>query len=210
MLLFLLACTGKVEFTDTGELPDLGDPYVAIVAAVDPGLLKSSCTIALDLYDAGSGELAASVSVGAGGREWVGTQLEGGVQYTATGRWADCTNVEDRGSGQFEASTFSGNAGDLFLFRYDGVTAAFESLVQREDFEGGAATVTFVDGTMLADAQAVATAAGADDAALLEGTDLWTLRWTDDTPVGEVLTALSASGLYWSGSPLWIREPDWW
>jgi hypothetical protein len=209
LLLLLLACNPKVELTDTGPIPDLGDPYVAIVAAVDPGLLRSDCTVSLDLFEAGSAEPAASVSVGAAGREWVGAMLTGGVQYTATGRWTDCTNT-DRGTGDFTSSTFSGVDGDLFLFRYDGVTAAFESLQQREDFEGGAVTVSFIEGTSAADAQEVALATGVEEASLPEGSTEWTLRWTQDLAVGEVLSTLSASDLYRAGSPVWIREPEWW
>jgi hypothetical protein len=208
-MLLLLACNPKVDLGDSAVIPDLGDPYVAIVAAVDPGLLKSTCVLSLDLLDAGTGDVAASVSVGAGGREWVGTQLQGGVQYTATGRWSDCTNT-DRGTGEFSSSTFSGVEGDLFLFRYDGVNAAFESLVQREDFEGGGVSAAFAEGASATDVEALAAAAGAEEAAQADGSSDWTLRWTDATPVGAVLTSLSASSLYVSGAPIWIRQPEWW
>ena len=36
------------------------------------------------------------------------------------------------------------------------------------------------------------------------------LTWDDAKSVGEVLTSFSGERTYSTGSPSWIRQPDWW
>lgn len=208
MLFFLTGCGDKIDLDEPepAVVADLGDPWVGIVAAVSPGYLRSTCTIGIELYDVETQALAAEAGIEAQGREWTGVALDGVVQYTATGSWDDCTTT-DLGTGTFESTTFSGQQGDFFLFRYDGVTAAFETLVQREDFEGGVALVTFAEG---ADVQAVAEAHGLEAEVISSGSLQYELTWSDTTPVGEVLGALSPEDAFVEGQPVWIRQPDWW
>ncbi len=210
----LLACTGKVDLKDSGVIPDLGDPYVAIVASINPGQLQSTCAVTLTLLEQATGAVAAEVSLGVQGREWVGTLLEGEVLYSAVGAWSECTRTPEGREGSFSSGTFSGQAGDLFVFRFDGDNAGFDTLVQRDDYAGGVVDVTFVAGTPQATVDAlvggtsVTAASSGNDA---DGNPVYRLSWTDETPVGEVLTRMSAAEAYYSGTPVWIAErPEWW
>ncbi len=199
-------CAQEIELKDTGgERPrDPGDPYVSIVASVPSGTLNSTCVIGLDLIESTSGETAASVTVSASGRDWVGATLEGGVQYSAIGNWTDCTAGQGA-TGTFESSTFSGVAGDWFVFAYNGVRGEFETLKQTEDFEGAGAYFSVTDD---GDAAALATTVAID--AKRDG-ERYYASWTGSRAVGDVLSALSALDGYSEGEPEWSDEtPGWW
>lgn len=191
-------------------LAELGDPYAAIYAATAPDYLRAACEIGVELFELGSETPAASQEVDAQGGEWTGVALSASVQYTAEASWSDCTTVASTGTGSFSSGVFSGAAGDLFLFRYDGVTGAYEVIVQREDFEGGKALVTFVDSATSADVQTLAGEIGVEaDLISTEGKQ-YAISWSDTTPVAAVLGAFSQDNLYFDGQPVWIDEPDWW
>lgn len=208
----LTGCDAQVPLgagDDVTPLADLGDPFVAVVAAVEPEYLNPSCVIGLDLYEVGADTPAASVTMAARGAEWAGTTLEGGVQYTASASWTECT-PGGAGTGSFESSTFSGVEGDLFLFRYNGVNAAFEAYVQREDFEGGVATVTFAETSTAAEVEALADDLGVETDLITSGGHDYYVSWSDTTSVGEVLSRLSEAEIYEDGGPVWTEAPDWW
>ena len=134
MTLFLLACTGDppkqdtalVGLDDTGETTtdtgdtappeDLGDPYLAMVAATPPDYLLSTCQMRVDVYI--DGKAVDGASLAATGGEWVGIQLSGDEQYTASGVYEECTKLNPTGT--VESGAFSGVAGYLFLFWYSG------------------------------------------------------------------------------------------
>lgn len=206
LLLFALACSS----TDTGKADDgpvYAQPYLAFVLPVSPGYLKSTCEIALNVQDATTGETVYEVSLGATGREWIGTRIEASTLYNATASWSACNNY-DTGTGSYPStSAFSGEMGDLFVFYYNGVQAAFDTLHQETDYYGGQADVEVAEG---ADGAALASAAGVTGTAGDEA-DHWTFTWDDDTPVGEVLTLTTLADDYVKGDPLWVRDaPSWW
>lgn len=207
--LFLLAACGdnKVGLEDSGEapIPELGDPFVAVYAAASPGTFRSDCNIDLDLYE--GGEIVASAQMIAQGGEWVGTLLPGSVQYRAVAEWESCTTGPD-GYGAFESSVFSGVDGDFFVFRYNGVLAAFEYLEQRVDFEGGMVDATFAEGTTEEEVAEIAATLGVE--ATLDAGASYRFTWTSPLSVGHVLSELSAERDYAFGGPVWIRTPDWW
>ena len=206
LFLLLAACTGgAVDLEKPATLPDLGDPFVGIYAAAAPGTFRTDCEITVDLYEGDT--LVASSEMEARGSEWTGTLLPGEVQYRAVATWDTCTTGPE-GSGTFESSVFSGVKGDFFLFRYTGVTAAFDSLVQREDFDGGEVEVTFVEGTTLEDAEEIAATHGLT-AEAVSGTT-YRMTWDSEMAVGKALTLLSTESEYSEASPSWIRTPDWW
>ncbi len=210
IVLLLAACTdGSVGLEDKNEepLPDLGDPFVGIYAAASPGTFRSDCVIQVDLYEEDT--VVATAEMRASGGEWTGTVLPGETLYRAVASWESCTTGPD-GTGTFESSAFSGVKGDFFLFRYTGVTAAFDVLTQREDFDGAEVEVTFEEGTTLEDVQAIADTYGVE-ADLVEGASTeYRVTWDDATAVGKVLTWFSDEDEYATGSPSWIRTPDWW
>lgn len=184
---------------------DPGDPYLAAVAAVSPGMLRSDCSIGIDLYLAESGVLAKSVSVAAQGGEWAGLPLDGEVRYQAVGYWSNCSNNEAWATGEFESSNFSGVQGDFFVFRYTGANASIESLIQGEDFEGASAFVQLSDE---ADPAAIAEEVGVD---IARSGDIYRVVWDGSRAVGSVLSQFTAFDEYIEGEPVWIGEaPDWW
>ncbi|MDP2312054.1 MAG: hypothetical protein Q8P41_04050 [Pseudomonadota bacterium] len=208
----LAACDKEIGLEEKAEeeLAELGDPYAGIYAHAEPGYLRTDCTIGVDLYEVGVETLAASSTLYAQGGEWTGVQLGGTTQYTAEANWEGCTTLASTGTGSFSSSTFSGVAGDLFLFRYDGVTAAFETLVQRDDFKGGEALVTFVDESTSAEVAALAESIGVDADLVSTGSKQYEIHWDDTKAVAAVLAAFSEDDLYYDGQPVWITEPEWW
>ncbi len=220
MLLLLLACTNKPpadevlpsladtssDTADTGEAPpeDLGDPYLAMVAAVPPGILRSTCSLRIDLFV--DGEAQGGEQITAAGGEWVGIQLSGDATYTATGAYADCTELNPTGT--LDSGSFSGVAGYLFLFWYNGANAGYTTLVQTEDYSGGLAEVVLEEGADPAGVQAIADSLGVT-LTLREGTT-WDAVFPTELPVGLVLSSLSRDPAFLEGSPAWIAEPYWW
>lgn len=209
LLLPLAACSEEEpKEGDSGEewVAPLAAPWAGVVAAVQPGGFRSGCAIALDIVHADDGSAFASPGVtAADGGQWGAVAIEPETLYRATAHWEECTNLEN-GTGSAEIGTFSGADGLFFVFRYSGSLHSFESLVQREDFEGGAARVTFDAGTTDVAAAAADRGLEAED----EGDGAWRLSWTDTTAVADVLAAFSALDGYQGGEPVWIRQPDWW
>jgi hypothetical protein len=207
-LLLLAACgDNKVDLEDTAPEPlaELGDPFVAVYAATSPGSFRSDCNIEVDLYE--GDEIVASAQMMASGGEWAGTMLPGTTQYRAVATWESCTTGPD-GYGEFESSVFSGVQGDFFLFRYNGVLAAFEYVEQRVDFEGGVAEATFSEEMTADEVAAMAESLGLAHENV-EG-NTWRFSWESPMAVGKVLSDLSAERWYLSGGPVWLRKPDWW
>ncbi len=205
-LLLTAACAEDIQLAnDEARVIDPGDPYLAAVAAVSPGSLRSDCTIGVDLYLVESGDLADTASVSARGREWAGVPLQGEVRYQAVGNWSSCSNNEDWGSGEFESSSFSGVLGDFFVFRYTGANASIETLIQGEDFVGASAFVQLSDE---ADPAAIAEEVGVE---IARSGDVYHAIWEGSRPVGSVLSQFTAFEAYVEGEPEWIGEaPDWW
>lgn len=209
VLLLLPACAeeepAKGDSAEVWEAP-LAAPWAGVVAAVQPGGFRSGCAIALDIVRADDGAAFASPEVtAADGGQWGAVAIEPTTLYRATARWDACTNLES-GTGTAEVGTFSGEDGIFFVFRYSGSLHSFESLVQREDFEGGAARVTFDAGTTDVAAAAADRGLSAED----EGDGTWRLSWTDTTAVADVLAAFTTLEGYQGGEPVWVRQPDWW
>ncbi len=208
MFLLLVACGG-----DKGDsaLPvaEPADPWVVITAATAPDYLKSSCTVAVDLYAAGSETSSAHAEVGARGGEWAGVAVAPEVLSTAGGAWAECLN-NDLGTGELRSGTFSAAMGDLFVFRYVGTSAAFLTLKQGEDHEGGVVHASFTTETTQADGEALAARWSASVAASEVYAGGYELRWLTPTSVGEVLAGLSTDERYVQGAPGWVNAPDGW
>lgn len=207
VILLLAACDNEKVDLDTGEAPlaDLGDPFVGLYAAAAPGTFRSDCQIDIELY--ADEEQVAGTDMYAIGGEWTGVTLPGSVQYRAVATWESCTTGPD-GTGQQESSVFSGVKGDFFVFHYNGVVASFDSLVQRTDFEGGVAEITFDEGTEADDAEASFANVGVEGE-LVDGTT-YRVTWDSEKAVGQVLTDFSKERYYYGGSPVWMRTPDWW
>ncbi|MDP2305364.1 MAG: hypothetical protein Q8P18_05000 [Pseudomonadota bacterium] len=214
-LLPLLAACVETVVPDKEEeeeivLAPLGEPYTVIYASTAPDYLRDTCEIGVDLYEVGSDTPVASQSVHARGGEWTGLAITEAVQYTAEATWDECTTVASTGTGSFTSGAFSGAPGDLFLFRYDGVTGAYEVEKQREDFVGGTALVTFVDTATSADVQTLAAEIGVQaDLISTEGKQ-YEITWDDTKAVGAVLAAFSDDNIYLDGEPVWVEVPDWW
>lgn len=191
-------------------LADLGDPFVAIFASTAPEYLRDTCEIGIELFESGSETATASQSMRAQGGEWTGLSIGFETSYTAEASWSDCTTLDTTGTGSYTSGTFSGNAGDIILFRYDGVTGAYEVIVQREDFVGGTALVTFVDTATSADVANLATAIGVQaELVSTEGKE-YVITWESTMSVGAVLAAFADDNIYLGGEPVWIDVPDWW
>lgn len=208
-LLILLAACEPDKTTPPAGTPvtPLSPPMAAVVAATSPGVFRTGCTIAMDLVDAGTGSTYATAQVtGADGGQWGAVEIVPEVLYEGAARWDTCTNL-DTGTGTEDISGFSGEDGILFVFRYSGSIWSFETLYQREDYEGGGAVVTFEDD---ADAGAIEDAADALGLTSTQDGPAWHFAWTDETAVAEVLSAMSAVDGYEKGEPVWIDQPDWW
>jgi hypothetical protein len=191
--------------TDTDTVPeDLGDPYLAMVAAVPAGYLLDTCTLRIDVFVDGEAFDGAEIT-GTGG-EWVGIQLAGDQQYSASAVWQDCTELNP--SGTADSGTFSGVAGNLFLFGFNGANAVYTTVTQTVDFTGGEATITVVDGADTTGLEAIAAELGVT-LVNVEGTT-WLATFPTDLPVGRVLAALSADDAFVEGTPTWIDAPYWW
>ena len=209
LVLSLVACGDDKAADSAAPVAELAVPWIAITAATAPDYLKSSCLIAVDRFDAGTETSLDHRETFARGGEWAAVEVPLETLTTATGSWRECLN-NDRGTGQFRSGTFSAQAGDLFVFRYVGTSAAFLTLVQGEDHEGGVVDVQFAEGVVQADVETLAATWGASVAPSEAFTGGFELRWLDDTNVAEVLAALSADERYVQGAPRWVRAPDGW
>jgi hypothetical protein len=208
MYLLLMGCSGD-KADSAAPVAEAADPWVVIAAATAPDYLKSSCTVAVDLYASGSETSSAHAEVGARGGEWAGVAVAPEVLSTAQGAWAECLN-NDLGTGELRSGTFSAAMGDLFVFRYVGTSAAFLTLKQGEDHEGGVVHVSFTTDTTQADVEALATTWEASVSASDMFAGGYELRWLKPTSVGEVLASLSADERYVQGAPGWVNAPDGW
>ncbi len=212
LLPLLAACGEDIAPGDkpAEELAELGEPYAGIVATTAPGYLRSECSLGVELFEAGSAVAVDSVSINAQGGEWAGFVIAPETPYTAEAAWDTCTTVASTGTGTFASNTFSGAAGDWFLFRYNGESGSFDSLTQRYDYEGGVALVTFVDTATSADVEALADSLGVSAEIVATDSKQYEITWRNATPVGAVLASFAESELYLDGEPVWIRIPDWW
>jgi hypothetical protein len=213
LLPLLVACVEEVVPEKEEEevvLAPLGEPYAAIFAATDPGYLRDECELGVELFESGSDTAAFSQSFRAQGGEWAGVAIGAEIQYTAEATWDDCTTLASTGTGTFTSGTFSGSAGDMFLFRYDGVNGAYEVIVQREDFEGGRALITFVDTATSADVQTLAGEIGVQAELVSTAGKEYEISWESARSVGSVLAAFADDNIYLEGGPVWIEVPDWW
>jgi hypothetical protein len=204
LLAALLACQPKNVDLDDTSLPELGDPWVGFVANADSGTFRSDCEFVVDIYDEAD-NLVYSFSLAPTGRDWAGTMIEGEELLYAVATWSSCTNGP-AGDGTMTSAGFSGQQGDVLVFRYNGTTTAFETLVQRDDFDGGEAWVDFEDG-------ADSTVADVADSTGVEATQedgRWHLTWDSALSVGKVLGAFSNASTSLGGEPQWIEVPDWW
>lgn len=204
-MLFFFACTEDPIEEKEVEV-ETADPFLGVTLATGSGSLKSTCEIALTVRDETGAEIYSGAIPGQG-REWLGTRIDPSTLYTATTSWTDCTNTE-YGTGSMDtASAVSAEPGTLLVFHFDGIDAAFDSLVQDADFVGGAVDVELAAG---ADGAALAAAAGVSGEAT-ETADVWHFSWTDATPVGEVLMLASYDDSYVEGTPVWLGDlPLWW
>ena len=209
LALTLLACGDDKAADSAAPVADPAVPWIAVTAATSPDYLKSSCVIGVDRFDAGSDTSLAHAEVGARGGEWAAIEVPLETLTTAVGAWSDCLN-NDLGTGEFRSGTFSAGAGDLFVFRYVGTSAAFLSLVQGEDHAGGVVDVQFAEDVVQADVEALAATWGASVAPSEAFEGGFELRWLHDTNVAEVLAALSQDERYVQGAPRWVRPPDGW
>lgn len=206
MLLFLLLGCDPGDDTGKDGATVYAEPSLAMMLSTSPGYLRSTCTFGVDLKDGNSGETLWSASTDGQGQEWLATTIELGRLYVASAWWDFCNNYET-GTGTLDSTSFSANDGDLFLFHYDGIDAAFDSMAQEIDYYGGKLDVELVSGS---DGAALASAAGVSGAAGDE-TDHWDFTWSDDTNIAEVLATLTIDDNYLAGTPLWVRdEPTWW
>jgi hypothetical protein len=209
LALTLIACTGeKAGPEDTGEPPPpLAEPYLAFFASALPGTFRNDCEVYVDLLDNTTGEILSTIEGNPVGGEWYGAPLPVGTLYRAKLTWDSCTNAPE-GQGTHDATAFSGAEGDVFLFRYNGVMAAFETIVQRTEFAGGSVDVELVAGTTAEEVADLGDGVGAS-VELVEG-DTWRFSWEDATNVVEVLHTLSVDDRYVRGGPTWTFTPDWW
>ncbi len=222
MLLLLLACNeSKVpddevitDVVDTAgdtatvtEPPeDLGDPYLAMVASVPRGILASDCIMRVDLLSGDTSLLTLTLDPALGG-EWAGAPLDGGVQYRVSAYHSDCTVQTPAET--IESGTFSGVAGLLFVYWFNGTNAGVESLVQTEDFAGGSVTITLAPKTQPTEIESIAAGIGATVTAG-KVADTYVVTFPTETPIGLVLGAMSVAEGYLEGTPDWIEQPNWW
>ncbi len=222
MLLLLVACTQEKvpedqvitdiptttddSGTTTEPIEDLGDPYLAMVASVPRGILSTTCIMRMDLYAGETNELTLELNPALGG-EWAGAALDGGVQYHVSAYHSDCT--QQTGEATIESGTFSGVAGLLFVYWFNGTNAGVESLVQTEDFAGGSVTITLAAGTPSTELETIGAAVGAT-VAPGKVADTYVATFPTDTPVGLVLAQMSVAAGFLEGSPDWISQPNWW
>lgn len=195
------------DTTDTGDpIPeDLGDPYLALVGAVPPGILQSTCAAELTVYE--DDVLFTTISQSVLGGEWFGVDLSGDATYTATAAYSACSELDPDGD-VLESGRFSGVAGFLFVFWLNGSNAGYASLEQTVDFNGGKATIELEPGSDPAGIQAIADGMGV--VLTLSEPDTYDAVFPTDLPVGAVLSALSADPAFREGSPQWIDAPSWW
>lgn len=204
MLLALLACQDKNVDLEDNTLPELGDPWVGFVANADPGTFRSDCEFVVDVYNE-TDDLVYSVSIEARGRDWAGTMIEGEELLYAVATWDSCTNGP-AGKGTMTSASFSGKQGDVLVFRYNGTTTAFETLVQREDFAGGEAWMDFEEGSE----STIESLADNTGVTATETDGRWYITWDSALSVGKVLGAFSAASTALGGEPEWLEVPDWW
>jgi hypothetical protein len=205
--LVLAGCGGSVALgneTEEVEIP-LGEPYVGLVAAIDG--LQSSCELGISLFANGATVATEEASIPAGGREWLGFELDPQVTYTTEARWSDCTVLVGKESGAEVSTGFSGVGGDFFTWVFDGSSMVFDTLKQGDDFRGGRAYAEFSDG-----GEAAAVASDEGLGVRLSDGDLYQFDWTDDRAVGDVLAVLSTAESYVQGYPEWTdgKKPAWW
>lgn len=200
--------TGDSGTTDTATEPpeDLGDPYLAMVAAVPAGILAPDCVMRLDLLSGKETLLSISLDPALGG-EWAGAPLEGGVQYRVSAYHSTCT--EQTPSETIESGTFSGVAGLLFVYWFNGTNGGVEALTQTEDYAGGSVTITLQKGTPSTQIEAIAVDVGATLAPGKEP-DTYVASFPTETPIGVVLAAMSVADGFVEGTPAWIEKPNWW
>lgn len=223
MLALLLACADPVDTSDkilasdsgdtaedtgdTNVVPeDLGDPYLAMVAPVPPGFLSADCVMRVELYSGDESLAILEINPAVGG-EWAGMDLEGGVQYRVVAYHSQCT--EQTPEETTESGTFSGVAGLLFVYRFNGSNSGVESLEQTIDFSGGTAYITLAPGTASEQLVADAAALGASITLGAEP-DTYVATFPTDLPVGKVLSELAKVEGFVEGSPDWISQPGWW
>ena len=212
IILTFVACepaTEQTEETAAAELPPLAAPTVAVASPTSATAFKSTCTADVELVDSSGTTVADIVMIPFKGGRWGSTTIEPGTQLVATLSWEDCENT-DKGTGTFTSSTFSGSEGDLFVLHYDGVDAGFEWMVQREEFEGGAAHVQLAEGATFADVRAFADSLGVDASEDSNDATFVNLTWTDVTGVGAVLANAAANDAVGWSEPTWIEKPAWW
>lgn len=224
-MLFLLfaACSGKTGDTDTviaglddtatedtGDtaevIEDLGDPYLAMVAAVPPGILASDCLMQLDLYANEVPVLSLKIDPALGG-EWAGADLDGGVQYVVSAYHSTCT--QQTPAETIESGTFSGVAGLLFVFWFNGTNAGVQALEQTVDFAGGSVTITLAPGTPSTEIETIAASFGATVSPGAEA-DTWLVSFPTELPIGAVLSEMAHASGFVEGTPDWIVRPNWW
>lgn len=223
MLLLLLACTEpvdtgskvitpetgdtEVDTADSEDVPeDLGDPYLAMVAPVPPGFLAEDCVMRVELYS-GEDSLAILEIDPVVGGEWTGMDLDGGVQYRVVAYHSQCTDQTPEET--TESGTFSGVAGLLFVYRFNGTNSGVESLEQTVDFAGGSVTITLVAGTSPDEITTIASSLGAT-LAMGADADTYVATFPTDIPIGRVLTEMAKADGFLEGSPDWIVKPGWW
>lgn len=192
--------------TDTSDPPpeDLGDPYLAMVVAIGEGILLDTCSVRIDVFV--DGEAQAGEEIQASGGEWVGFDLDGASQYNASAVYQDCSEYNP--SDTVESGTFSGVAGYVFLFWFNGANAGYTTLEQTTDYHGGMAEITLREGADTAGIEAIAADEGVT-LVLREGTT-WDATFDTAIPVARVLAAFSRDEAFVEGSPSWIDQPDWW
>jgi hypothetical protein len=207
----LAACTGKDDTgpVDTGPLPDPAPAWIALFAPVEHGYLKSTCVLAVELFEANDGTTSAGdFEFPSRGGEWAGLVIESDHLYGATATDTDCSNASNEEP--FESGGFSMAANGLILFWYTGSQRGFDSIVQGEDFRAGSAYLEVDKGTDVDEWTAFAEGVGATVTAA-DGTNVaWNATFDPERNVADVLSALSAyERLSWA-QPEWLREPEWW
>ena len=206
------ACDPEVKDTDTGEVwvAPAAAPWVSLAGATVSGAFKSTCTMSMDVVDKADGALLATVPLApADGGRWAGMELPEGKQVTGTLSWNDCENTAD-GTGSFESSTFSGNAGDLFVLHYDGVDAGFEYMVQATDHLGGEVHAQFDPDAIPSEVDGLIEGLGLTQRTDEADATFRYLSWTDATSVADVLASLSQDERFVWGEPTWVAKPAWW
>lgn len=231
LLLLLPACDSSTDKTgnisidtsggdDTGDTavkpPEiiLGDPYVVMVGASSPGSFMSTCELDLALADVAGAAAPVNLSLQSNGCDWTGAGLSGGVQYRGDFAATGCNNGGDK---SYAVQTFSGQKGFMFVMWYSGVNIGYSQLEQGDesgDFVGGEAHITVANAYPDSNMQSIASSLGV--AAVLDTTsasgNVYTVTWTSELNVGEVLSAFTdqAGEDFVSGEPTWLQKPSWW